>query len=63
MVVVIDLAFAWLPVALHLIAPDTTTRVLKAVNAWLGAHGRVLLTSSLGAVGAILLVDGAIGLG
>ena len=62
MVVVIDLAFAWLPVALHMVAPEATTRWLKAANRWLGAHGRALLTGSLGAVGTILLIDGVIGL-
>lgn len=62
MVVVIDLAFAWLPVALYVIAPDATTRALRAINTWLAVHGRALLTGSLGAVGAILLIDGVIGL-
>jgi hypothetical protein len=42
--------------------PERTGRVLKAVNAWLGAHGRALLTGSLGAVGTILLMDRVIGL-
>lgn len=61
-VVVIDLAFAWLPLALHLIAPDATTRTLKALNAWLSVRGRDLMIGALGAVGAILIIDGAIGL-
>lgn len=62
MVVVIDLAFAWLPVVLYLVAPEATTRALRATNTWLGAHGRTLLTGSLGAVGTILLIDGLVGL-
>jgi Sap, sulfolipid-1-addressing protein len=61
-VVVIDLAFAWLPLTLHLIAPDATTRTLKSMNAWLGVHGRVVLIGALAAIGAILVIDGAIGL-
>jgi Sap, sulfolipid-1-addressing protein len=61
-VVIIDLAFAWLPLALHLIAPDATTRRLKAINAWLGVRGRELMIGALGALGAILIIDGAIGL-
>jgi Sap, sulfolipid-1-addressing protein len=62
MVVVIDVAFAWLPPVAYLIFPRATTRALKAVNAWLGKHGRVLLAGSLGAIGAILLISGGIGL-
>ena len=62
MVVVIDLAFAWLPAVLYLIAPEATTRFLKRVNTWLGVHAQMLLTGVLGVLGVILLVDGAIGL-
>jgi hypothetical protein len=62
MVVIIDIALAWLPVVRYLMAPERTGRVLKAVNAWLGAYGRTLLTGSLGAVGTILVIDGVIGL-
>jgi hypothetical protein len=61
-VVVIDLALAWVPLTLHLIAPDATTRTLKSMNAWLGVHGRVVLIGALAAIGAILIIDGAIGL-
>jgi hypothetical protein len=62
LVVVIDLAFAWVPLTLHLIAPDATTRTLKAMNAWLGVRGRELMIGALAAIGAILIIDGAIGL-
>ncbi|MGH3303953.1 MAG: GAP family protein [Streptosporangiaceae bacterium] len=61
LVVAIDIVFAWLPLAVHLIAPDRTTRALKAVNGWLGAHGRVVLIGAVGAIGVILVVNGAIG--
>jgi Sap, sulfolipid-1-addressing protein len=61
-VVVIDLALAWLPLTLHLIAPDATTRTLKSMNAWLGVYGRVVLIGALAAIGVILIIDGAIGL-
>jgi Sap, sulfolipid-1-addressing protein len=63
LVIIIDLAFAWLPLALHLIAPDLTTRALKATNAWIAARGRALMIGALSAIGAILVIDGAIGLG
>lgn len=62
LVVVIDLAFAWLPLLLHLIAPQATTRTLRAINTWLSSHGRALMPVALGALGAILLIDGATGL-
>jgi hypothetical protein len=63
LVVAIDVAFAWLPLLIHLIAPDRTTRTLKAIDAWLSRHGRTVLVAALGAVGVILVVNGAIGLG
>jgi hypothetical protein len=62
LVVVIYVAFAWVPLVVHLIAPDRTTRALKATNAWISAHGQVLLVGALGAIGTILLVEGAAGL-
>jgi hypothetical protein len=62
LVVVIDLAFAWLPLVLYLIAPQATARTLKAINTWLSAHGRALMPVALSAVGIILVVDGATGL-
>jgi Sap, sulfolipid-1-addressing protein len=62
LVVAIDVAFAWLPLLVHLIAPDRTTRALKALDGWLGAHGRVLLIGAIAALGVILVADGAVGL-
>jgi Sap, sulfolipid-1-addressing protein len=62
LVVGIDVAFAWLPLAVYLIAPDRTTRALKALDGWLGAHGRVLLIGAIAAIGVILIADGAVGL-
>jgi len=63
LVVIIDIAFAWLPLLIHVVAPDRTTRGLKALNTWLGVHGRTLLVAALGAVGVILVINGALGLG
>jgi hypothetical protein len=62
LVVVICVAFAWIPLVVHLIAPDRTTRALKATNAWISAHGQALLVGALGAIGTILLIEGATGL-
>lgn len=62
LVVVIDLAFAWAPLALYLIAPDASRRALQAINGWVSAHGRTLMVGAVTAIGAILIIDGAIGL-
>ena len=61
-VVVINVAFVWLPFLAYLAAPDLTTRTLTAFNAWLRAHGRILLMLALLVAGAILAVDGLLGL-
>jgi MFS family permease len=62
LVVVITLAFAWLPLLLYVVAPERTTRVLKSINEWLSVKGKAVLIGALGAVGVILLIDGLIGL-
>jgi Sap, sulfolipid-1-addressing protein len=61
-VVVIDLAFAWLPLVLYLIAPDVATRGVKALNQWLEAHERIVTVTVLVIVGVLLIVNGAAGL-
>ena len=45
-----------------LAAPDLTTRTLTAFNAWLRRHGRILLILALLVAGAVLTVDGLLGL-
>jgi Sap, sulfolipid-1-addressing protein len=62
LVVVINVLLVWLPIVLHLAAPEVTARRLTAFNAWLRAHGHALLTGVLVAAGAILIVNGALGL-
>jgi uncharacterized membrane protein len=61
-VVVINVLLVWLPIVLHLLAPQATGRRLKAFNEWLRAHGHALLAGGLVAAGAILIVNGALGL-
>ena len=61
-VIVINVAFVWLPFLAYLAAPDVTTRKLAAFNAWLRAHGRSLLMLALLVAGAVLVVNGALGL-
>jgi hypothetical protein len=62
LVVIINVMLVWLPVVLYLLAPDVTSRRLTAFNAWLRGHGHLLLTVGLLAAGAILIVNGALGL-
>ena len=61
-VIVINVAFVWLPFLAYLAAPDLTTRMLAAFNAWLRARGRILLMLALLVAGAVLTVDGLLGL-
>jgi hypothetical protein len=61
-VVVISVAFVWLPFLAYLAAPDLTTRKLTAFNSWLRARGRILLMLVLLVAGAVLTVDGLLGL-
>jgi hypothetical protein len=62
LVVIINVMLVWLPIVLYLLAPDATSRRLAAFNAWLRGHGHLLLTVGLLAAGAILIVNGALGL-
>ncbi len=52
----------WVPYLFYLIAPEPTTRRLKAFDGWLRAHGRVLLTGVLIVAGVFLILNGALGL-
>lgn len=61
-VVIIDVMFVWLPLGFYLAAPDTTTRYVKAANAWIQAHSRVIIVGVLLIVGLVLTIDGATGL-
>jgi MFS family permease len=61
-VIVINVAFVWLPFLAYLAAPDVTTRKLTTFNAWLRARGRILLMLALLVAGAVLAVDGLLGL-
>ncbi len=62
LVVFIDVILVWLPLVLHLAAPEATTRTLKAFDGWLHAHGRAVGTAALAVAGVLLIVNGASGL-
>jgi Sap, sulfolipid-1-addressing protein len=61
-VVIINAAFVWLPLLLHLIAPGMTTTRLTAFNGWLRANGNKILIGVLLVGGAIMVSNGIFGL-
>ena len=61
-VVVINVLLVWLPIVLHLIAPEATGRRLTAFNTWLRTHGHTVVVVVLIAVGAIMVISGSYGL-
>jgi hypothetical protein len=62
LVVIINAAFVWLPLLLHLIAPGLTTKRLTAFNGWLRANGNKILIGVLLAGGVIMVGNGIFGL-
>jgi MFS family permease len=60
-IIVITLAFVWLPFLLFLFMPDQTTRLLHRLNAWMRAHGHDLLLGALVVAGLALTINGLIG--
>jgi Sap, sulfolipid-1-addressing protein len=61
-VVVINVLLVWLPIVVHLVAPEATTRRLTAFNGWLRAHGKLIVICVLVAVGGIMVINGIYGL-
>jgi hypothetical protein len=62
LVVIINAAFVWLPLLLHLVAPGVTTRRLTAFNSGLRANGNKILVTVLIVGGAIMIGNGIYGL-
>ncbi|HEX9030540.1 MAG TPA: GAP family protein, partial [Streptosporangiaceae bacterium] len=62
MIIVMTVAFAWIPLVAYLVAPEATPRRIRAFEAWLGRHGRTVLAGAVGVVGVILVVQGITGL-
>ena len=62
LVVVIDVMLAWVPLVLFILWPDATTRRLRSLHGWLGAHGHAVLVGVLALAGILLTVNGAVGL-
>jgi hypothetical protein len=61
-VVLLTCLVVWLPLLTFLVAPEATTRVLKTVNDWLRTHGKAVAVWALVICGAVLVVNGALGL-
>ena len=55
LVVIINVGLVWLPILLHVIAPDRTNQYLTAFNSWLRAHGQLILVAVLALAGVILI--------
>jgi|SRR5215469_9368053 len=62
LVIAITVMFAWLPFVLYLVAPERTAWVLRSSDSWLRSHGYVLAVAGLGIGGALLALDGILGL-
>jgi hypothetical protein len=62
LVVIVNVLVIWVPLLVYLIAPDGTTRALRAFDDWLRAHKRTITIVGLVAVGVILIVNGSLGL-
>jgi hypothetical protein len=61
-VVILNVLFVWLPIVLYLISPELTGRRLRAFNEWLRTHGHAILAAALVVAGALLIINGALGL-
>jgi Sap, sulfolipid-1-addressing protein len=61
-IVLVSALIVWLPLIGFLAAPDATTRALRTANDWLRTHGRMIGVYALAAGGAILVVNGCLGL-
>jgi hypothetical protein len=62
LVVIINVLLVWVPIVLHVIAPERTSHYLTAFNGWLRAHSRTLVLSILFVVGGIMVGNGIYGL-
>jgi MFS family permease len=62
MIVVLTVAFAWLPLVAYVVAPRRSIRLLQAFDAWLKRHGKTVLTLAIGVIGVLLLIQGILGL-
>jgi hypothetical protein len=62
MVVLLTVAFAWLPLVAYAVAPRRTVSLLRSADGWTKRHGRTLLISAIALIGVLLAIQGIIGL-
>lgn len=62
MIIVLTVAFAWLPLVAYVVAPQKTISLLRAFDSWLKRHGKTVLTLAVGIVGILLVAQGILGL-
>jgi Sap, sulfolipid-1-addressing protein len=62
MIIVLTVAFAWLPLLAYAVAPVRTVRTLRAFDGWLKRHGKTVVTIAVGVVGVFLVIQGITGL-
>jgi hypothetical protein len=62
MIVVLTLAFAWLPLLAFLLAPERTTRTLKSFDVWLKRNGKPVMVAAIAIIGLALIAQGISGL-
>lgn len=61
-VIALTALIVWLPLLAYLAAPDLTARKLTALNGWLRANGRKVLSAALLVCGVALVLNGTFGL-
>ncbi len=61
MIVVLTVAFAWLPLVAYLVAPARTASALKAFEGWLRRNRKYVLTAAVGVIGLVLVAQGIAG--
>ncbi len=62
MIILLTVAFAWLPLVAYLVAPEFTARKLRAFEAALRRHRRAVLVGAIGVLGVLLVIQGIAGL-
>jgi Sap-like sulfolipid-1-addressing protein len=62
MIILLTVAFGWLPLVAYLVAPERTIRALHKLEALLKRHGKTILTTAVAVVGVFLVIQGITGL-
>ncbi len=62
MIIVLTLAFAWVPLVAYLVAPDLTARKLRTLDEWLKRHGKMVMVAAVAIIGVLLIAQGISGL-